>query len=87
VAPTLLRAFEASKTLHLQRLAEVGPSTADDRQILEHREMLGGSDPLPFGLEANRATLEALIEYAYHQQIIPTRVRPEEVFAPSALNL
>lgn len=87
VAPALLHAFQASKALHLQRLAEAGPSTADDRQILENQELIGGGDPLPFGLEANRPTLEALIEYAYNQQIIPAKVHPEEVFAPNALDL
>jgi 4,5-dihydroxyphthalate decarboxylase len=55
--------------------------------MLENQEMIGGGDPLPFGLEANRPTIEALIQYAYSQQIIPTRVRPEELFAPNALDL
>jgi hypothetical protein len=49
------------------------------------QEMTGGGDPLPFGLEANRPTIEALIQYAYDQKIIPAKVRPEEVFAPNAL--
>lgn len=87
VAPELLRAFQASKALHLQHLATAGPSSADDRQILEHQAMIGGADPLPFGLEANRPTIEALIEYAYRQQIIPTKVQPEAVFASNALDL
>jgi len=87
VAPELLRAFQASKELHLQRLAAVGPSTADDRLILENQELIGGGDPLPFGLAANRPTIEALMQYAYSQKIIPALVRPEEVFAPNALDL
>jgi 4,5-dihydroxyphthalate decarboxylase len=87
VAPELLRAFQTSKELHLKRLADAGPSTADDRHILEIQEMIGGGDPLPFGLEPNRPTIEALIQYAYSQKIIPVKVEPEEVFAPNALNL
>ena len=87
VAPELLRAFQASKELHLKRLAEAGPSTADDRHILENQELIGGGDPLPFGLGVNRPTIEALIAYAYSQKIIPTQIRPEEVFAPNALDL
>jgi 4,5-dihydroxyphthalate decarboxylase len=83
----LLRAFQASKALHLQRLAAGGPATTDDRLIVENQEMIGGGDPLPFGLAANRPTLEALIQYAYSQRIIPVQVRPEEVFAPNALDL
>jgi 4,5-dihydroxyphthalate decarboxylase len=87
VAPELLRAFEASKALHLQRLAAAGPSTADDRLMLENQGLIGGGDPLPFGLAANRPTIEALIQYAYSQKIIPALIRPEEVFAPNALDL
>ena len=85
VAPELLRAFQASKAIHLRRLAENGPATNDDRQILENKELIGGDDPLPIGLEANRPTFEALIDYAYSQKIIPARVRPEDVLAPNAL--
>jgi 4,5-dihydroxyphthalate decarboxylase len=87
VAPELLRVFQASKELHLKRLTDAGQSTADDRHILETHEMIGGGDPLPFGLEANRQTIEALIQYAYSQQIIPMKVRPEQVFAANALEL
>ena len=39
--------------------------------------------PYPWGLEANRPTLEALIQYAYSQKIIPTPVRRRRVFAPT----
>jgi 4,5-dihydroxyphthalate decarboxylase len=87
VAPELLRAFQASKDLHLQHLATAGPSTADDRLILENQELIGGGDPLPFGLAANRPTIEALIQYAYSQKIIPAKVQPEEVFASNTLDL
>lgn len=84
VARELLRAFQASKELHLKHLTAAGPTTADDRHILQTLEMIGGGDPLPFGLEANRPTIEALIQYAYSQKIIPAKVRPAEVFAPTA---
>jgi 4,5-dihydroxyphthalate decarboxylase len=85
VAPELLRAFKASKELHMQRLAENGAATNDDRNILKNQKLIGGDDPLPIGLEANRPTFEALIAYAYTQKIIPARVLPEEVLAPNAL--
>ena len=70
-----------------QERCAAGPSTADDRLILENQELIGGGDPLPLGLAANRPTLEALIQYAYSQKIIPTLLRPEEVFASNALDL
>ena len=87
VAPELLRAFQASKDLHLQHLATAGPSTAEDRLILENQELIGGGDPLPFGLAANRPTIEALIQYAYSQKIIPAKVQPEEAFVSNTLDL
>ena len=55
--------------------------------MLENQELIGGGDPLPCGLAANRPTIAALIQYAYSQKIIPAPVRPEEVFAPNALDL
>jgi 4,5-dihydroxyphthalate decarboxylase len=74
VARELIRAFQASKELFLK-----------DRR-LETQEIVGG-DPLPFGLEANRPTLEALIQYAYNQKIIPTWVTPEAVFAEAGADI
>jgi hypothetical protein len=38
------------------------------------------------GLRLNRIDAELLIA-AYRQKIIPVKVRPEEVFAPNALDL
>ena len=43
---------------------------------------LVGSDPLPYGLEANRRTIEALILYAFQQSLIPRKLAVEDVFLP-----
>jgi 4,5-dihydroxyphthalate decarboxylase len=51
---------------------------------LETQKIVGG-DALPFGVEANRPTLDALIQYAYSQKIIPARVQPEAIFFANAL--
>jgi 4,5-dihydroxyphthalate decarboxylase len=74
VARELMRAFQASKELFLK-----------DHQ-LETQEIVGG-DPLPFGVAANRPTLEALIQYAYRQKIVPAKLPPEVFFAANALEL
>ena len=39
-----------------------------------------GDDPLPFGIERNRATIEALESYAFKQKLIPRRMPIEELF-------
>jgi 4,5-dihydroxyphthalate decarboxylase len=41
---------------------------------------LTGRDPLPYGVEANRATLERLIDHALDQQILTRRPALEELF-------
>src|SRR5262245_22442831 len=74
VAKELLRAFQAAKEIYLK----------DHR--LETQEIVGG-DPLPFGVAANRPTLQALVDYAYSQKIIPAKLPPEAAFAANALEL
>jgi 4,5-dihydroxyphthalate decarboxylase len=54
-----------------------------------HQKIYGalGGDPLPFGIEANRATLEAFVQYNVDQKVIPRKLNLEEVFEPSTLEL
>jgi hypothetical protein len=40
-----------------------------------------GTDPLPYGVEPNRAMLEQLMEYAMDQRILTRRVDIDEMFA------
>jgi len=44
------------------------------------RELLGG-DPYPFGIEANRASLEAFFDYCFEQKLSSTRVSMNDSFA------
>lgn len=46
-----------------------------------YRDLIGG-DPLPYGLEANRAGIELCLRYAAEQGLIPRAYRPEALFAP-----
>ena len=39
-----------------------------------------GSDPLPFGVAANRKALELIIAYSFEQGIIPRRLAVDELF-------
>lgn len=43
-------------------------------------------DPLPYGIEPNRDTLERLIDHAVAQRIIPERMALQDLFAKSVLN-
>jgi 4,5-dihydroxyphthalate decarboxylase len=46
-----------------------------------------GDDPLPYGLARNRKTIEAVIQFAQEQKILPRKVSPEEIFARNTLDL
>ena len=41
-----------------------------------------GGDPWPYGVEANRATLSALVRYLEEQGVIAKAPRVDELFAP-----
>ncbi len=54
------------------------------RILLEGKRMAGTPpdlDPLAFGIEANRASLPLIAEYAFHQKLIPNRVSVDDMFA------
>jgi 4,5-dihydroxyphthalate decarboxylase len=55
------------------------PWVHDD--IHEIDDVFGG-DPYPCGIEANRPTLEALVQYMAEQNFIPKRIPLEELFLP-----
>jgi 4,5-dihydroxyphthalate decarboxylase len=50
------------------------------------REIIG-DDPFPFGIKANRAMLETLISYSHEQGLTPRKLKIEELFAESTLEL
>jgi 4,5-dihydroxyphthalate decarboxylase len=89
VAMNLMQAFEAAKRRSLARAVEVSvshlplPWVADN--ALRWRD-LAGEDFWPYGVEANRATLDAYLQYAFEQGICRRRLAIEELFAPETLS-
>lgn len=77
----LFDAFSHAKNEYLAKLAKDGPQTAEDKKWAGLQKIVG-PDPLPYGLEANIKTIDALIEYALQQKLITKRYRPEELFVP-----
>jgi 4,5-dihydroxyphthalate decarboxylase len=67
-------AFERAKDLYV----ESGTLTPLHARV---REITGG-DPLPYGIEANRATIEELISHALRQKILRARPDVDTLFAP-----
>lgn len=86
VALQVFEAFAASKRLYVEDL-KAGRISAPGRVDKIHMAALDYmDDPLPYGIEPNRDTLERLIGHAVTQQIIPGPVALEDLFAKSVLD-
>src|SRR5215470_11141346 len=85
VAMNLLTAFEAAKRRSVARAFE---ATASRFPIPWSHERASLAAPLfdyeywPYGIEPNRATLEAFLSYAHEQGVCHRRLTPEELFPP-----
>ena len=56
-------------------------------QSLEDTKKIMGTNFFPYGVEANRKTLEALFRYSYEQGLAKRVLTVEELFEPSTLSL
>jgi 4,5-dihydroxyphthalate decarboxylase len=86
LAPRLFNAFKEAKAAFLHRLRS-GAELSSAEQALAQRRSLVGDDPLPYGLARNRKAIEAVIQFAHAQNILPRPVDPEEMFARNTLDL
>ena len=73
VARSLHDAYSAAKNEWLAALRAGSADAASDKKYRELMPVVG-DDPLPFGIERNRATIEALESYAFKQRLIPRRM-------------
>jgi 4,5-dihydroxyphthalate decarboxylase len=78
VARALYEAFVAAKQPYVERLARGKGDTADDKGYRTLSAVVG--DPLPYGIGANRPSIEALVTYALQQGLIPSRPALKEIF-------
>ena len=88
VAANLFAAFEQAKRASVARLSEMTASRVPVPWLpsrLEEMSRLLGGDPWPYGVDANRATLEAFTRFAHEQGVALRRLEPEELFAPQVL--
>ena len=86
LAPRLFAAFERAKAQFLKQLDET-TELAPDAAALAKRRAIVGEDPLPNGLERNRKALAAIIRFSHEQKILPSLVKPEEMFASNTADL
>lgn len=89
VAMNLLQAFEKSKRRSLERVCDVTASSVPLpwlSQMADLSKSVLGQDIWPYGVEANRTTLRAFLDYAHEQGVCHRRLEIEEIFAPSTLS-
>ena len=88
IPTSLYEAFNKSKNLALQRMKFLGslrymlpwlPSELDE---IEDVFKDTGGDPWPYGIEANRRTLETLIRFLWEQGMIEKQPTVDELFEP-----
>lgn len=78
VARSLFNAFTTAKNRYLKRL-ESGEAQSDkDTQMRALAAIVG--DPLPYGIEKNRASIEALITYVHQQGLLKRAYDVHEMF-------
>jgi len=88
VAMNLLQAFEEAKQRGVERAAEIGASAVPVPWVADHTrrwQEVAGEDFWPYGVQPNRPTLEAFLQYSFEQGICARRLQVEELFAPETL--
>jgi 4,5-dihydroxyphthalate decarboxylase len=86
LATDIFDAFAEAKRLYVTQLAgNPQPASQDDTFFKRVMDVTG--DPLPYGVDANRTMLEAIVRYAAEQGIISSPVSVEELFPPSTHTL
>jgi len=88
IAMNLFKAFEEAKQRSLARVSEFGLSHLPVPWVPDHVRQwraLAGEDFWPYGIEPNRPTLEAFLQYGFEQGVATRRLKVEELFAPETL--
>ena len=78
VAKSLFDAFLKAKDAYVARLKAGEGNAPDDVKYRNLMSLVG--DPLPYGLEENMPSIEAMLTYGLQQGLIPKRMPMEDVF-------
>jgi 4,5-dihydroxyphthalate decarboxylase len=78
LARSLMNAFAAAKRPYLEELKRGLGDKPEDKRYRNFLSLM--SDPLPYGMTANRASIEALVTYSLQQGLIPSRPKLDQVF-------
>ena len=90
LAVSVYKAFLAAKELAVKELRDPGVNFATlpwvYQEVLDAEELFAG-DYWSYGVEPNRATIEAMVRYSYTQGLARRLLSPEELFHPGTLEL
>jgi len=78
LARSLMEAFVAAKQPYLDELKRGHGDSPEDKRYRNFLSLM--RDPLPYGMAANRASIEALVTYSLQQKLIPSRPQLDRVF-------
>src|SRR6185295_2041034 len=87
LAPDMFDAFAQAKRIYVQRLRNGHVDAASPTDQVFKRVMEITGDPLPYGIDANRQALEAIVQHSVEQGILPEPVAIEELFPPNTRTL
>jgi len=88
IALSLYKAFCAAKDRCYRLLLETGSPKASFgwlQAIIEEEQEVFGQDWYPYGVEQNRRSLEALLQFNFEQGLTPRLIGIDELFAPSTM--
>ncbi|HEU4661538.1 MAG TPA: 4,5-dihydroxyphthalate decarboxylase [Pseudolabrys sp.] len=83
VAMNLFKAFEQAKERSLERMHDLTASRIPVPWSAALADEWGkefGADPFPYGVEANRKTLDAFCRFAHDQGVTAKRMTPDDLF-------
>jgi 4,5-dihydroxyphthalate decarboxylase len=78
LARSLMNAFVEAKKPYLEELKRGQGDNPEDKRYRNFLSLM--SDPLPYGIAANRPSIEALVTYSLQQELIPSRPQLDRVF-------
>jgi 4,5-dihydroxyphthalate decarboxylase len=84
VARALYNAFVEAKKPYIEALKSGKGDSADDKKYRGLMPLVG--DPLPYGLDANLRSIEAMLTYGLQQNLIPKRMSLDEAFVDPGSN-
>lgn len=85
VAKSIFDAFSVAKERWLTALDTAEGSATSDGKYAKLRKIVG-ADPLPYGMEPNLKTIEALAATAFKQQLTPKKMAVDVLFADPGTN-